>query len=123
MKVLPLGKAVSMVFTATMPPADWKSASAPATSPAFDLNSSNAAFVQILGESICVVAVMFSDKLNDSFFSVTATGFDPVEAPEISTGDAGPFSVFVGCEFSMMHTFLTVEFDPFFFEFFLTATM
>lgn len=45
-----------------------------------------------------------------------------MEASKITAWDPDPFSVFVGCEFSMMHTFLTIEFNPAFFELFLPAT-
>jgi hypothetical protein len=69
------------------------------------------------------VAVVPADEFDDAPFSVTATSPDFVEAPKVSTFNSGSFPVFVFCVLSMMHTFLTVEFNPSFFELFLTATM
>lgn len=112
-----------MFFTATKPPAVWKSAKAPATKPAFDSNSANSALLQVFEEPLRVVAVVVSDEFFNSLFSVTATCSDFTEASEVSAFDSDPLSVFIGCVFSMMHTFQAIEFNPSFLELFLTATM
>jgi hypothetical protein len=69
------------------------------------------------------VAVVAAGEFPDPAFPVAATSPDFVEAAEVSAGDPGPLSVFIGCVFSMMHTFLTIKLDPMLFEFLLAATM
>ena len=93
---VPLGVLYSMFFTATRPPAAWKSARAPATRPAFDSNAANSALVQVFEEPFGVSAVVVGDELVDSLLAVSAAGTDFVEASKMSAFDPDAFSVFVG---------------------------
>lgn len=105
-----------------MPPAAWKSANAPATRPARNFNSANSALVHVFVEPFGVAAVVVGDEDEDSFFSGSATGFDLIEASDVAACDPDSFFVFVGCVFSMMNTFLTIELYPSSTVLFLTAT-
>jgi hypothetical protein len=73
-------------------------------------------------ESTGVVAVVAVDELVDATLSITATSFDLMESSDVSAWDPDPLSMLIRCKFSMMHTFLTIEFDPALLELFLPAT-
>src|SRR5215210_6797224 len=88
---------------------------------AFSASSSNAAFVHVFTESLDVVTVMVFDELFDAPGSILPFCLDFVEPPEVSARDTDSLFVFVGCVFAMMHTFLTIKFDPSFSKGFLVA--
>lgn len=117
---LPLGMMYSISVAATRPFAPWNSDRAPATRPAFNFNSANSAFVQVLVEAFRVVAVVGGNELPDTLLSILSCGADFVEASNVSTSDSSP--VFIGCVLSMVNTFLTIEFNPSLPELFLAAT-
>jgi len=120
--LLPLAS-YSNISTATSPPAVWKSDKAPATRPALDLNTSNSALFQVLEEPLWVVAlVACGNKVSDSGDSIFSESCNFVKSSDVSAFDPGPLPIFIGCPFSMMNAFLTIELNPSFFELLPTAT-
>lgn len=79
---LPLGSSWRSFFFATMPPAAWKSAKAPATSPSFDFNSRKSTFLEVLREPFGIVAVVVFGKLADAPSGILSEGGDFVESSE-----------------------------------------